>query len=110
VTLWLDAHLSPRIARWITDRFQITAFPLRDLGLRDSEDEEIWTAARQAKVIFLTKDSDFEERVSRLGPPPHIIWLTCGNTTEERLKQILDKNLEAALDLLKSGNALVEIQ
>jgi predicted nuclease of predicted toxin-antitoxin system len=45
MTLWLDAHLSPRIARWITERFQIVAKPLREVGFRDAEDDVIWAAA-----------------------------------------------------------------
>jgi predicted nuclease of predicted toxin-antitoxin system len=110
MTLWLDAQLSPRIARWITDHFTVTAIPLRDVGLRDAEDDAIWAAARNANVVVLTKDADFEERVRRFGPPPQVIWLTCGNTSEARLKQIFEAHLQTALDLLKSGNPLVEIQ
>ncbi len=103
MTLWLDAHLSPRVARWITERFGIAAQPSRDLGLRDAEDEEIWNAARQANAILLTKDADFEERVRRLGPPPQIIWLTCGNTSEARIKQILESHLQTAINLLRQA-------
>jgi predicted nuclease of predicted toxin-antitoxin system len=110
MTLWLDAQLSPRMARWITDHFDVTATPLRDVGLRDAEDDAIWAAARDANVIILTKDSDFEERIQRFGPPPQVIWLTCGNTSEARLKEIFAAHLQIALDLLKAGNPLVEIQ
>lgn len=34
-TIWIDAHLSPAIAVWITSTFGIKAVALRDLGLRD---------------------------------------------------------------------------
>ncbi len=34
-TIWIDAHLSPAIATWITDAFGVTALALRDFGLRD---------------------------------------------------------------------------
>lgn len=33
--IWVDAHLSPAIATWITDTFGVTALALRDLGLRE---------------------------------------------------------------------------
>ena len=108
--IWLDAHLSPRIARWITERFSLAATPIRDLGLKDAGDSVIWDAARRASVVFMTKDADFEERVLRLGPPPSVLWLTCGNTSEQRLKEILELRLLAALDLIRSGEALVEIR
>lgn len=83
---------------------------MRDLGLREAEDPDIWDAARKAKVIVMTKDADFEERMHRLGPPPHIVWLTCGNTSEEYLKQLLAAQLPMALELIRRGEGLVEIQ
>ena len=58
-TIWIDAHLSPAIATWITSTFGVTAVALRDIGLRDAEDPEIFEAAKAQKVIFITKDSDF---------------------------------------------------
>ena len=59
MTIWVDAHLSPAIATWITITFGITALALRDVGLRDAEDPKIFEAARARGVIFITKDSDF---------------------------------------------------
>jgi predicted nuclease of predicted toxin-antitoxin system len=70
---------------------------------------EIWKAARDARVIIVTKDSDFEERVRRLGPP-QVLWLTCGNTSEARLKEIFEERLPAAIELFAQGEPLVEIQ
>ena len=110
MTIWLDAHFSPRIARWMTDHFAVTAIPLRDLGLREAEDDAIWEAARKAGVVMMTKDADFEARVRRLGPPPHVLWFTCGNTTEARLKEMLAADLEIALELIRAGESLVEIR
>ncbi len=57
--IWLDAHLSPGIAVWITATFDITAYALRDVGLRDAEDSEIFEAAKAQEAIIITKDSDF---------------------------------------------------
>jgi predicted nuclease of predicted toxin-antitoxin system len=108
-TIWIDAHLSPAIATWITGTFGITAIALRDLGLRDAEDTEIFEAAKAQGVIFMTKDSDFVDLVERLETPPQIIWLTCGNTSNARLREILSSTLPDALELLKSGEKLVEI-
>jgi predicted nuclease of predicted toxin-antitoxin system len=107
--LWIDAHLSPAIATWITDTFGVTARTLRDLGLRDAEDSEIFEAAKAQGVIFMTKGSDFVDLVDRLGSPPQIIGLTCGNTSNVRLREILSSVLPEALELLNSGEQLVEI-
>ena len=109
MTLWLDAQLSPRIARWASETFGITATPVRDLDLWESEDDQIFFAARKANAIVITKDSDFVNLLERLGPPPKIIWLTCGNTSEAALQQILLNTLPEALRLLAAGDDLVEI-
>ncbi len=58
----------------------------------------------------MTKDSDFVDLVDRLGSPPQIIWLTCGNTSNARLREILSSVLPEALKLLHSGEKLVEIR
>jgi predicted nuclease of predicted toxin-antitoxin system len=107
--IWIDAHLFPAIATWIKSTLGISALALRDLGLRDAEDTEIFEAAKSQGIIFITKDSDFVNLVNRFGQPPQIILLTCGNTSNDRLKQILQSNLLEALELLASGEPLVEI-
>ncbi|MEG4067659.1 DUF5615 family PIN-like protein [Microcoleus sp. Pol11C2] len=107
--IWVDAHLSPAIATWITNTFGVTAVGLREIGLRDAEDPEIFEASRAQGVIVMTKDSDFVDLVARLGSPPQIIWLTCGNTSNARLREILSATLAEALEILKAGEPLVEI-
>ena len=107
--LWLDAQFSPNIATWIAEHFAIEAVPVRDVGLRDAADVEIFTAAKQARAVVVTKDSDFSHLIERLGSPPQIIWLRCGNTSNERLREIFQRTLHNALALLEAGEVLVEI-
>ncbi|EDX84808.1 hypothetical protein S7335_2505 [Synechococcus sp. PCC 7335] len=82
---------------------------MRDLELRDAEDPEIFEAAKDQKAIVMTKDSDFVDLVERLGSPPQIIWLTCGNTSNAKLREILSETLPKALKILATGETLVEI-
>ena len=107
--IWVDAQMSPAIATWISSNYGVSAVAIRDLGLRDAADKEIFEAARQEKAVVMTKDSDFVLLLDKLGPPPQVIWVTCGNTSNARLKEILTNTLPKALDLLKSGEKLVEI-
>lgn len=110
MTIWLNAHLSPTIAAWITATFGITAIAMRDLGLSESEDFDIFEAAKATReVIVMTKDRDFVELVERYGAPPQVIWLTCGNTSNARLKEILTVALPNAIELLRAGESMVEI-
>jgi predicted nuclease of predicted toxin-antitoxin system len=109
VKIWVNAQLSPAIATWITSTFGIEAVALRDLELRDAEDAEIFEAAKATDAIVMTKDSDFVDLVERLGAPPQIIWLTCGNTSNAQLREILSRTLPRALEFLRAGEVLVEI-
>jgi predicted nuclease of predicted toxin-antitoxin system len=107
--LWVDAQLSPAIARLLATRFDIDAVAVRDMGHRDSTDRAIFEAAREAGAVVLTKDSDYVDLVRRLGAPPQIIWITCGNTSNARLREVLERAFPEAQRLLQSGEALVEI-
>jgi len=106
---WLDAQLSPVLAVWLRMRFGLDAAAVRDLGLRDAEDAEIYAAARDAGAVVVTKDSDFVELLQRIGLPPQVLWLRSGNTSNPRLKQILAQALPDVLPMLESGEPLVEI-
>jgi predicted nuclease of predicted toxin-antitoxin system len=109
MTIWIDAQMSPAIAVWVSSNFAVSAVAIRDVGLRDAKDTEIFQAARRENAIVMTKDSDFVLLLDRLGAPPQVIWITCGNTSNARLKEILTNTLPKALELLKSGEELVEI-
>jgi predicted nuclease of predicted toxin-antitoxin system len=109
MTIWIDAQLSPAIAAWIRQNFSIDAVALRDIGLRDAEDEEIFIAAKSAGVVVMTKDADFLDLLDRHGAPPQIIWLTCGNTSNAHLKQILSATLAEAMVFLRAGERLIEV-
>lgn len=106
---WIDAQLSPALAPWLGSAFDISALALRDLGLRDATDREIFLAARREGATVVTKDGDFVRLLEDLGPPPQVIWITCGNTSNANLRQILASRLPRALELLQLGEALVEV-
>lgn len=107
--IWLDAQLSPLLARWIEAMFGVEARALRDVGLRDATDREIFRAAQSAGAVVMTKDSDFITLHQQYGAPPQIIWLTCGNTSNQYLRELLTRALPQAVALLQAGEGLVEI-
>ena len=104
-----DTQLSPAIALWLSNTFSVEAFAVRDMQLREAEDKEIFDAARLSNAVVMTKDSDFTLLLDRHGPPPQVIWITCGNTSNARLKAILTALFPRAVQLLEAGEALVEI-
>lgn len=107
--LWVDAQLSPHLAPWLTERFGIDARSVHWLGHRNASDETIFAAAREADAVVMTKDRDFPDLVDRYGPPPKVIWITMGNTSNTRMREVLDSLLPHALTLLERGEVLVEI-
>jgi len=107
--LWIDAQLPPALAGWLERTFGLQAVALRDLGLRDSSDVLIFEKARAAGAVLVSKDGDFVELVLRNGPPPRLLWLTCGNVTNRALQGLLQKTLSQALTMLDAGEAIVEI-
>lgn len=106
---WLDAQLSPALGPWLAKQFHVTAVALRDLGLRDAEDLQIFGAAKEAGATVITKDRDFVGLVHRLGPPPQILLITVGNTSNTHLQEVLFASFEEALALLAAGEPLVEV-
>jgi predicted nuclease of predicted toxin-antitoxin system len=88
----------------------VSAQAVRDLGLREATDRAIFLSAKAASAVVMAKDSDFVRLLEEFGHPPQVIWLTCGNTSNARLKQILTSALPRALALLQSGEPLVEIR
>jgi predicted nuclease of predicted toxin-antitoxin system len=107
--IWIDAQLPPTLAEWIAETFGLTAVSLRELGLRDAKDIEIFEAAKQPNVVVMSKDSDFVDLVCRLGAPPQILWLTCGNVTNRNLRELLKVTLPKAIEQLQQGEIVVEI-
>jgi predicted nuclease of predicted toxin-antitoxin system len=109
MTIWIDAQLSPDIAEFLRSELGLNAIALRAMGLRDAKDEQIFIEAREANAIVMTKDQDFCNLLERFGPPPRIIWITCGNTSNEFLCGLLRSAMPAAMRMLEDGESLVEI-
>src|SRR6056297_2661387 len=108
--LWIDAQLSPAIAAWINRTFDdVEAESVRALGLRDATDPEIFEEAKKLDAVVMSKDDYFIQLIEQRGTPPKLIWITCGNTSNARMRVILSKTLPKAKELLESGENVVEI-
>jgi predicted nuclease of predicted toxin-antitoxin system len=111
VILWLDAQLPPALAAWIMAQWpQIHAVPVRDLGLRNAEDREIFAQAKSAGAVVMTKDRDFLALLFKHGPPPEVIWLHVGNSSNKALQSVVLRTLDQAIVSLRDGEPWVEIR
>jgi predicted nuclease of predicted toxin-antitoxin system len=109
VIIWVDAQLSPALAPWLKATFGVDAFSARFLNMVRAQDPKIYSAARDANAVVLTKDEDFVHLQERLGPPPSIMWVRCGNTSNAYLKRVLLRTFLPACQLIEAGEPLVEI-
>ncbi len=107
--VWLDAQLPPALCAWFKSVSRIEAIAIRDLGFSKTPDHKIFAAARTPGQIIISKDIDFVELVTRLGPPPQIVRLTCGNLTTPALIAVLEHSWHEVERLLREGAPLVEL-
>jgi predicted nuclease of predicted toxin-antitoxin system len=110
VTLWLDNQLPPALAAWMRSVLSVECLPVRDLNLQRTSDPEIFTAARRANVVVMTKDADFVELLEQHGPPPQVVLVTCGNTSNARLRGLIQAAWPTIQAMLERGEMLVELE
>ena len=108
--IWLDVHLPPALIPWLKTGFGVDAEAFRDVGLTRAPDSALFERLRVEGEVVMTKDSDFVALVEAKGPPPQVIWVTCGNTSNRNLLRILEGTLRDAIELLERGEAVVEIR
>lgn len=110
MNLWLDAQLSPALASWLASTFSVRCTAVRDLQLRDATDHEIFMSAREAGAVIVSKDADFVRLLEQFGPPPQIVWVTCGNTSNLRLQALIRAGWPQVVTLLEAGEPIVELR
>ena len=93
----------------MTEEFGIDASSSQRLGLLTASDIDIFEMAREQAAVILTKDADFVDLVNRRGPPPGVVWLSCGNTKNLRLREILVTQWVKVAKLLEEGHPVVEL-
>jgi predicted nuclease of predicted toxin-antitoxin system len=109
MTLWLDAQLPPTLAAWFSETFGVAAFSMKYLGLEMASDLEIFTKAKAEGVVLLSKDSDFLQLLDQWGPPPQLVYLRLGNSTNVFLRSFFTAKWPEVRAFLDAGVALVEV-
>jgi predicted nuclease of predicted toxin-antitoxin system len=109
VTFLIDAQLPPLFARWLNQQGH-SAEHVFELGLHQAEDATIWEHAVATGAIIITKDEDFAERTARTNAGPVVVWLRIGNATNRALLEWLTPRWAEIIELLESGNRLVEVR
>jgi len=90
--LLFDQNISYRIVPKLSDCYP-DCKQVRQLGLTDAEDIDIWDYARKNDCVIVTFDADFYDIGLINGCPPKIIWLRTGNVTTNKIANLLRENL-----------------
>jgi predicted nuclease of predicted toxin-antitoxin system len=89
VRLLFDQNISFRIISKIKLKFP-EAKQVRELGIENYSDVEIWKFAKEKEDTIVTFDSDFYDLSHFKGFPPKIIWLRFGNTKTDFIANIIN--------------------
>lgn len=87
--LLFDQNISFRILSRISNNFP-EAKQVRELGIENYSDIEIWKFAKENNYTIVTFDADFFDLANLKGHPPKIIWLRFGNTKTDFLAETIN--------------------
>ena len=91
--LLFDQNISFRIEKKLNTNFEFSKH-VSSVGLKDSDDIDIWNFAKKESFVIVTFDADFYDISIINGCPPKIIWLRKGNlTTNQVIDFLYDKIL-----------------
>jgi predicted nuclease of predicted toxin-antitoxin system len=74
VKLLLDENLSRKLVVRLAELYPASAH-VADFELLAHPDQEIRTFAQQEGFVIVSRDADFYELATTLGPPPKVVWL-----------------------------------
>ena len=86
--LIFDQNISHKILQYLPDSFSGST-TVKNEGLINSPDREIWEFAKSNDFTIVTQDSDFNDLNSLYGFPPKVIWIRTGNLRTKELNDIL---------------------
>jgi len=107
VKLLFDQNISFRIISKIETSFP-EAKQVRQLGIENYSDIEIWEFAKKEGYTIVTFDADFFDLSNFKGHPPKIIWFRFGNTKTDFLADIINSRKQIIEDFINS-DAYTEI-
>ena len=102
--LLYDQNLSYRLVAELQDLYP-NSLHVRDIGMKESDDSDIWDYAAQNGYIIVSKDSDFRQQSFMYGHPPKVIWVRVGNCSVNTIISLLRMHHDAILRFEQSETA-----
>jgi predicted nuclease of predicted toxin-antitoxin system len=108
----LDANLSPRVGRFLTEHLHLDVVSLQGQRLGELPDHAVIRMARQQKRVIITLDRDYSDFYLALsGPPIGIIYLDLPNRLRyiPEINRLLATFFERHADTIDLEHSLVTI-
>lgn len=99
--LLLDQNISYKLVRLLAPRFDYVKH-VRNLGLVDASDLQIWTYARDNGYTIITFDSVFIDLSTLKSSLPKVIRLNFGNSTNLKIANKLLSNFQSISEFVDS--------
>lgn len=93
----IDGNLSDKLVSRLKADFPGTTH-VKQVGLAESPDADLWELAEQDDYVILTQDDDFVEMSALRGTPPKVVHLAMGNRTTKEW-----------LTIIKGNRAIIEL-
>lgn len=88
MTLLFDQNVSFRLPALLSKDYPGSEH-VRNVGLEDADDQDVWDYAAPRGLVIVSKDSDFQHRALLYGPPPKVVWLRIGNRPTKAVAELL---------------------
>lgn len=98
--LLFDQNISFRIKGKITSDYP-NSTQVREVGLENASDKEIWEQAKANDYVIVTFDSDFYDFSLVWGAPPNIILIKSFNQTTKFIADLLKSHKKSIFDFEK---------
>ncbi len=85
--LLFDQNLSWRLPAKSADLYP-DSLHIREAGMKESEDLDIWNYAKANGFVIVTKDLDFQQRSLLFGHPPKVVSLRVGNCAVQTIEDL----------------------
>jgi predicted nuclease of predicted toxin-antitoxin system len=93
VKLLFDENLSHKLARRLADIFP-DSIHVRDVGLKATDDPQVWDYARDNDFMIVSKDADMHDLSLVFGNPPKVVWVRLGNCSTRQVEGLLRREFD----------------
>ena len=95
--LLFDQNLSFKLCQRLASIYP-GSVQVREIGMDQTGDLEIWNYARTQGFTIVTQDGDFSDLSLMRGWPPKVVWLRCGNQPTNFIKALLTTHAAAIFE------------